>query len=300
MVLTVEYFKRMMCLMPEYALNIDDLYEDAYPLLRHVEPRLQSDPFEELLQDFGASQYTPGIADKAQAVRARTTAVVNMQGQGPESPYFAQHVHQHTVAGAIADASVMPDPRDQLSEKRIDDREQYQKTNSTHDPVRQYLSQMADTPMLTREEELAIAKQIESVRKQRNLHRFGSTFVATHLLQAWAKVADNELPFSRTLVTNSTEELEEAEIRGRLPHNIKTIRHVLEQQKDPDTHAKKKHRILQSLVCSVMKYDQRIRLLILFVRGSFKYLSVWIHWNISYNLPVAMVMRMHLLRNLKN
>ncbi|MDA0376458.1 MAG: sigma-70 family RNA polymerase sigma factor [bacterium] len=219
--------------MSEYPLKIEDLNESAFPLLTHVEPPLDFDPYEQLLRDYGTSPFSPDVEHDAKALRGRITAVVNMSGQGPESLFFAQNVHQHTIASAIADASAPPPPAPHLSLEN-DERN----TRLQPDPIKLYLTQMGEIPLLTREEELQIAKQIESICKQRNLHRFGAVYVAKSLLPIWQGVANDELPFNRTLVTNETEERGEKQVKSRLPHNIKTIRAILERQQNPATTAK--------------------------------------------------------------
>lgn len=221
--------------MSEYSLNIDSLNEGAFPLFNHVEPPRDTDPYKQLLRDYGISRFSSDVERAAQALRGRITAVVNMHGQAQESPYFAAHVHQYTIAGAIADASAPPPPAPYLSLEK-DERG----TRLQSDPIKLYLTQMGEIPLLTREEELRIAKQIESVRKERNLHRFGSTFVTSHLLKTWEGVAGGTLPYNRNLVTNDTEERRPEEVKLRLPHNIKTIRAILEQLQDPATTAEKK------------------------------------------------------------
>ena len=101
------------------------------------------------------------------------------------------------------------------------------------DPIRMYLSQMANIPLLTRDEEIRLAKKIELTRKRfrRNLLRSFSALEAT--VKALERVHAGELPFDRTIKVSLTERLTKEQVQARMPHNLPLIRHLMQaQQKD--------------------------------------------------------------------
>ena len=97
----------------------------------------------------------------------------------------------------------------------------------SNDPIRLYLSQMAEIPLLAREEEIALAKKIEVTRR-----RFRRTVVGCHLgmrntIGILSKVHKGILPFDRTVKVSLTESLTKEQILGRMPHNLATLTHLL-------------------------------------------------------------------------
>ncbi|MFO7907561.1 MAG: sigma-70 family RNA polymerase sigma factor [Planctomycetota bacterium] len=91
------------------------------------------------------------------------------------------------------------------------------------DPVRMYLTQMGEIPLLTRQEEIRLAKKIEVTRR-----RFRGTLLeCDYVIQAAYKILkrvhQGELPFDRTVQVSVTDHLEKEQILGRLPHNLETL-----------------------------------------------------------------------------
>ena len=91
------------------------------------------------------------------------------------------------------------------------------------DPVRMYLTQMGEIPLLTRQEEIALAKKIEVTRRRFRREMLESDFAMREAIDVLAKVHNNELPFDRTIKVSQTERLLKDQIMGRMPHNLKTL-----------------------------------------------------------------------------
>ncbi|MHC2070986.1 sigma-70 family RNA polymerase sigma factor [Bremerella sp. T1] len=104
-------------------------------------------------------------------------------------------------------------------------------TKSSDDPIRMYLSQMASIPLLSRAEEIALAKKIEITRKQFRRLVLGCDFALRHTVEILEKVHRGELPFDRTIKVSLTENLTKEQIQGRMPHNLKTLRVMLEENR---------------------------------------------------------------------
>jgi len=107
------------------------------------------------------------------------------------------------------------------------------------DPVRMYLTQMGEIPLLKREEEIFLAKSIEITRKRFRKKGMGSGLCMTASLRTLEEVQRGELAFDRTLKVNPNpkpdddpkivETLGKQFLALRLPVNIETIRRLMVQ-----------------------------------------------------------------------
>jgi RNA polymerase primary sigma factor len=102
---------------------------------------------------------------------------------------------------------------------------------SSRDPIRMYLSQMGNIPLLTRDREIFLAKQIEITRKRMRRHMLESDFALNIAVETIEKVRRGELPFERTLRTSETEDVRKEQIEGRMELNLRTLRHLMELNK---------------------------------------------------------------------
>jgi RNA polymerase primary sigma factor len=101
-----------------------------------------------------------------------------------------------------------------------------EKSKKIDDPVRMYLTQMGEIPLLTREQEISLAKKIEITRKRFRRQLLESDFALKTCIDILTKVHVGELPFDRTIKVSVTEGLEKNQILGRMPHNLKTLEHL--------------------------------------------------------------------------
>jgi RNA polymerase primary sigma factor len=93
----------------------------------------------------------------------------------------------------------------------------------SRDPVRMYLSQMGNIPLLSREREIFLAKQIEIARRRMRRAVMECDFSLRVAVDLLKKVQAGELPFERTLRTSDTENVRKEQITGRMPANLKTL-----------------------------------------------------------------------------
>ena len=99
------------------------------------------------------------------------------------------------------------------------------------DPIRMYLSQMAEIPLLTRDEEISLAKKIEVTRKRFRRTLLSCDFAMRATVDTLQRVYRGELPFDRTIKVSLTEQLTKEQILARMPHNLHTLEQLLAQNR---------------------------------------------------------------------
>jgi RNA polymerase primary sigma factor len=97
------------------------------------------------------------------------------------------------------------------------------------DPVRMYLTQMGEIPLLKRDQEIALAKKIEVTRKRFRRKVLECDGALQKVVETLKRVHSGDLPFDRTVKVSLTENLEKDKILQRMPHNLRTLEHLLEQ-----------------------------------------------------------------------
>ncbi len=100
------------------------------------------------------------------------------------------------------------------------------------DPVRMYLTQMGEIPLLKRDQEIALAKKIEVTRKRFRRKVLECDGALGQVVDTLKRVHTGDLPFDRTVKVSLTENLEKDKILQRMPHNLKTLEHLMEQNQE--------------------------------------------------------------------
>jgi RNA polymerase primary sigma factor len=83
------------------------------------------------------------------------------------------------------------------------------------DPVRMYLTQMGEIPLLTRAQEIFLAKKIEITRRRFRTKLLECDYVIQQAFKVLKRVHEGELPFDRTVQVSVTDKLEKDQILGR-------------------------------------------------------------------------------------
>ncbi len=106
------------------------------------------------------------------------------------------------------------------SSKRIDD------------PVRMYLSQMGSIPLLTRPEEIRLAKKVETTRMIFRRRCLESDYIAARAAETLRQVSAGELPFDRTMRVSTAEPDHKDKLTKRIPANLPTIERLGELNRE--------------------------------------------------------------------
>ena len=96
------------------------------------------------------------------------------------------------------------------------------------DPVRMYLTQMGEISLLTRDEEIRLAKKIETCRYLFRRLVLQNDYSVKTCVETLEMVHEGDLPFDRTMKISTAEEDAKAKIAARIPNNLKTIKRMLQ------------------------------------------------------------------------
>ena len=99
----------------------------------------------------------------------------------------------------------------------------------TEDPVRMYLMQMGQIPLLTREQEVSAAKQIEKTRDRYRHWMLATDFLLQGALKLLEQVRDKQLRLDRTIEVSVTNAAEKKAIMLRIVPNVRTLQHLLSE-----------------------------------------------------------------------
>ena len=105
-------------------------------------------------------------------------------------------------------------------------------TEKIDDPVRMYLTQMGEIPLLTREQEINLARRIEVTRKSFRKKVLGCDLCIESSVEILRGVMLGELPFDRTLHISSSLDIGKEEIAQRMPQHIETVEMMLERNRE--------------------------------------------------------------------
>ncbi len=97
------------------------------------------------------------------------------------------------------------------------------------DPVRMYLTQMGEIPLLTRNQEISLAKKIELTRMAFRRKVMECDYCARTAVEILQQVDDGSLPFDRTMKMGSSEMPVRTTLKNRMPMNLATVTKLLDK-----------------------------------------------------------------------
>jgi RNA polymerase primary sigma factor len=141
------------------------------------------------------------------------------------------HGDEHAVEAVFEVDEHAPDPDVEQDEEFEFEQLPDEGSAESHidDPIRMYLMQMGEIPMLSRDDELSSAREIEETRARFRCLLLGNDFVLHAAVDLLEKVARGELRLDRTIEISVTNTAEKKRTLKRLRPNLDTIRHLLTQ-----------------------------------------------------------------------
>src|SRR5207248_4052854 len=99
--------------------------------------------------------------------------------------------------------------------------------NAPDDALGLYLRQMGAIPLLNRDQELALAERLERQRRRYRRAALANWRTLDLVVRTFEKVRAGELALDPTIDVVTTRGLSRQKIVERMPHNLRTLRHVL-------------------------------------------------------------------------
>jgi RNA polymerase primary sigma factor len=150
--------------------------------------------------------------------------LILLEEQGIELIEESEAEEREGAAGPVLD----DEARAELDLSFMDEEE----SRRIDDPVRMYLTQMGEIPLLKRDQEIALAKKIEVTRKRFRRKVLECDGALQQVVETLKRVHSGDLPFDRTVKVSLTENLEKDKIMARMPHNLRTLERLLEQNQE--------------------------------------------------------------------
>ena len=127
--------------------------------------------------------------------------------EGPVGPVEEEHIQE-----------------DKLLEKELIEAESARRID---DPIRTYLTQMGEIPLLVREDEISLARKIEVSRMAFRRKMLENDYTAKNSVEILQQVQEGALSFDRTMKISTAENLIRVVIKKRLPQNLHTVNTLL-------------------------------------------------------------------------
>ncbi len=178
------------------------------------------------------------------------------------APHFTNAVvlDASDLKQAQQDVEEAQEMNDRVIQRDLDEAINAETDRRMDDPVRMYLSQMGTIPLLTRPEEVRLAKKIETARMIFRRRCLECDYILTQAVETLRLVSTGNLPFDRTMRLSTLDENAKEKLILRIPANLPTVEALLQLNRqdwtqleglrhdDGTVHETKKARELQTKI----------------------------------------------------
>jgi RNA polymerase primary sigma factor len=129
------------------------------------------------------------------------------------------------------DASLEPeavgDDGEELETRAAAEVEEADDNHGADDALGLYLRQMGAIPLLNREQELALARRLETARRRYRRAALMSWRTLEQVVETFERVRAGQTPLDPTIDVIKTLDRSREQILARMPHNLRTLRNIL-------------------------------------------------------------------------
>jgi RNA polymerase primary sigma factor len=151
----------------------------------------------------------------------------------PAAPVAGSGRKSKSTAPVPAEIEPIVDENGEELDLNLDEELAEASTKRIDDPVRMYLTQMGEIPLLTREQEISLAKRIEIFRKVFRSKVLESDYCLQAAVDILQQVDSGDLPFDRTMkISTAEDQADKGTIGQRIPINLESSRKMLARNRE--------------------------------------------------------------------